>query len=209
MAHRHGGLRPQHRDLSHAQTMKTEELNAKQQNIVTVAAFTASGDLPKLSEALDEGLDTGLTISEIKEVLWQIYAYAGFPRSLNGIGTFMCVLETREKKGIKDPPGKESSPLPTNKSSVELGTENQTRLIGAPATGAYITFGPRDDRQSNLSPFIFIMQYISATREAAFLRTIEFSAQRIVCAIAPAGAVLSIVRHLPKFTASYFPKRNA
>ncbi len=132
--------------ISHAETMKTEELNAKQQNIVTIAAFTASGNLPKLSEALNEGLDAGLTVNKIKEILVQMYAYAGFPRSLNGIGTFMGVLEAREKKGIKDPSGKESSPLPTNKSSVELGTENQTRLIGSPATGAYIAFAPAIDQ---------------------------------------------------------------
>ncbi len=132
--------------IFHAQTMQTEGLNAKQQSIVTIAAFTASGDLPKLGEALNEGLDAGLTINEIKEVLVQMYAYAGFPRSLNGIGTFMSVLDAREKKGIKDAAGKESSPLPTNKSSVELGTENQTRLIGAPATGAYIAFAPAIDQ---------------------------------------------------------------
>jgi len=122
--------------------MSTQELNAKQQSIVTIASFTASGDLPKLSEALNEGLDAGLTITEIKEVLVQMYAYAGFPRSLNGIGTFMSVLEARTTKGIKDTPGKESSPLPTNKTSIELGTENQTKLIGAPAAGAYIAFAP-------------------------------------------------------------------
>ena len=126
--------------------MSTQELNAKQQSIVTIASFTASGDLPKLSEALNEGLDAGLTITEIKEVLVQMYAYAGFPRSLNGIGTFMSVLEARTTKGIKDTPGKESSPLPTNKSSIELGTENQTKLIGAPAAGAYIAFAPPIDQ---------------------------------------------------------------
>lgn len=132
--------------LSHAQTVMPERLNARQQSIVTIAAFTASGDLPKLSEALNEGLDAGLTINEIKEVLVQMYAYAGFPRSLNGIGTFMSILDAREKKGIKDSPGKESSPLPTNKSSVDLGTENQTKLIGTPATGAYIAFAPAIDQ---------------------------------------------------------------
>ncbi|KJS29540.1 MAG: hypothetical protein VR64_20520 [Desulfatitalea sp. BRH_c12] len=39
--------------------------------------------------ALNQGLDAGLTVNEIKEILVQLYAYAGFPRSLNAIGTFM------------------------------------------------------------------------------------------------------------------------
>jgi len=131
--------------ISKAQTMKNEGLNAKQENIVTIAAFTAKGDLDKLKAALNEGLDAGLTVNEIKEVLVQMYAYAGFPRSLNGIGTFMSVMEERQKKGIKDEPGREASPLPPNKSKLELGTEIQTRLIGSPASGAIYTFAPAID----------------------------------------------------------------
>lgn len=130
---------------SEAQTVTTGGLNAKQENIVTIAAFTANGDLQKLKSALNDGLDAGLTINEIKEILVQMYAYAGFPRSLNGINTFIGVLEERDKKGIKDVPGKEPSSIPASRSSIELGTEIQTRLIGAPATGKYITFAPAID----------------------------------------------------------------
>jgi hypothetical protein len=131
--------------ISEAQIMQNH-LNAKERAIVPIAAFTANGDLQKLKTALNEGLDAGLTINEIKEILVQLYAYAGFPRSLNGINTFIGVLEEREQKGIKDEPGKEPSPMPANKSSIELGTEIQTRLIGAPATGKYIGFAPAIDQ---------------------------------------------------------------
>lgn len=132
--------------ISEAQTMKKEGLNAKQESIVSIAAFTAKGDLQKLKTALNEGLDAGLTINEIKEILVQLYAYCGFPRSLNGISTFINVMEEREAKGIKDKLGNEPSPMPANKSSIELGTEVQTKLIGAPATGKYITFAPAIDQ---------------------------------------------------------------
>lgn len=133
--------------ISEAQKMDANEaLRAKQQRIVPIAAFTANGDLQKLKTALNEGLNAGLTINEIKEVLVQMYAYCGFPRSLNGINTFIGVLEEREQKGIKDELGKESSPMPANKSSIEIGTEIQTKLIGAPATGKYITFAPAIDQ---------------------------------------------------------------
>jgi 4-carboxymuconolactone decarboxylase len=131
--------------FSEAQTMTNGGLNTKQNKIVTIAAFTANGDLQKLKTAMNEGLDAGLTINEIKEILVQMYAYAGFPRSLNGINTFIGVLEEREQKGIKDVPGKEPSSMPANKNSIELGTEIQTRLIGAPAAGKYIAFAPAID----------------------------------------------------------------
>jgi 4-carboxymuconolactone decarboxylase len=78
--------------------MKNEKqgLNAREEKIVTVAAFTAKGDLPQLKNALNEGLDAGLSVKEIKKILVQMYAYAGFPRSLNGIHTCMGVMEERE-----------------------------------------------------------------------------------------------------------------
>src|SRR5512139_2120513 len=133
--------------MPEAQDMdKNQTLSAIQQSIIPIAAFTANGDMKKLKTALSEGLDAGLTINEIKEILVQMYAYCGFPRSLNGINTFMDVLEERKQKGIKDRPGREPSPMPANKSSIELGTEIQTRLIGAPATGKYITFAPAIDQ---------------------------------------------------------------
>jgi 4-carboxymuconolactone decarboxylase len=134
-------------NMSEAQSMKDENqvLTARQEKIVTIAAFTAKGDLPQLKDALNEGLDAGLTVNEIKEILGQMYAYCGFPRSLNGISTFMGVMEERQAKGLKDELGREPSPLPTDKSRIELGTEIQTRLIGAPATGGYINFAPAID----------------------------------------------------------------
>ncbi|EHI97627.1 Carboxymuconolactone decarboxylase [Clostridium sp. DL-VIII] len=128
-------------DKFKTQATNNQSLSIKQQSIVTIAAFTANGDLEKLKIALNEGLDAGLTVNEIKEILVQMYAYAGFPRSLNGINTFRIVMEEREQKGIKDEVGKEASPLPDNKNSIQLGTEIQTRLTGMPASGGN-TFVP-------------------------------------------------------------------
>ncbi|NTW36942.1 MAG: carboxymuconolactone decarboxylase family protein, partial [Syntrophobacteraceae bacterium] len=120
--------------LSEAQVMDANQgLSSKQQGMVTISAFTANGGVEKLKTALHEGLDSGLTVNEIKEILVQLYAYTGFPRSLNALGTFMGVMEERQKKGIKDELGKEPSPFPAGKSSVELGTEIQTRLVDPPA----------------------------------------------------------------------------
>lgn len=124
------------------EAQNTEALNRRQQAIVSIAAFTAKGDMKNLSAALNKGLDNGLTVNEIKEVLTHLYAYIGFPRSLNGINCFMSVLKDRTGKGIADETGKEASPLPDNKSSLELGTEVQTRLSGNPVTGGVIDFAP-------------------------------------------------------------------
>ena len=124
---------------------KQNTLSQREQSIIQIAAFTAGGEIDRLKPALNEGLDAGLTVNEIKEILVQMYAYAGFPRSLNGLGTFMGVIGERMEKGIKDEQGKEASPMPTDKSSIEFGTENQTKLIGVPVKGPLFDFAPAID----------------------------------------------------------------
>ena len=123
-------------------------LNATQRGIVLIAAFTANGDLDKLTVALGEGLDAGLTVNEIKEILVQMYAYAGFPRSLNGINTFISILDARKAKGIVDIEGNGASPLPANMDKNEYGAKVRARLAGQseiPPPGGYQLFVPIAD----------------------------------------------------------------
>lgn len=123
---------------------ETEALTARQRAIVPIAALTAIGDIDRLKPALEAGLDAGLTVNEIKEVLVQMYAYAGFPRSLNGLGAFLGVTDARKARGINDAEGPEASPLPADTSRRELGTEIQIRLFG-PVHGRLFDFAPAAD----------------------------------------------------------------
>lgn len=43
----------------------------------------------------------------------------------------MSVLQERETRGAHDEPG----PVPSGHALLELGTDNQTRLVGAPVSG--------------------------------------------------------------------------
>ena len=135
--------------ISEAQTMNTQMLSPKQKSIVTISAFTANGDLDRLKTALNEGLDAGLTVNEIKEILVQMYAYTGFPRSLNGIYTFMAVIDERQKKGIRDEMGKEASPLPADMNRDEYGARVRAKLGGSdviPPPSGYQLFVPTIDK---------------------------------------------------------------
>lgn len=128
----------------HSMNMST--LSEKQRGIVPIAAFTATGDMPRLDAALREGLDAGLSVGEIKEILVQMYAYAGFPRSLNGLSAFMAVLKDRRQHGITDEPGETAGPLPADTNRLELGTSVQIRLVGAPVQGPLFDFAPAIDQ---------------------------------------------------------------
>ena len=135
------------RNAQKGDTMKElQGLNPKQEAIIPIAAFTAAGELENLKTALQDGLEAGLTVNEIKEIQVHLYAYAGFPRALNGLSTFMAVLEARKAKGITDETGKDATPLPTDKSSLELGTEVQTHLVGQPVSGPLYDFAPAIDQ---------------------------------------------------------------
>ena len=99
---------------AHAEsTHSVSALSSKQQSIIPIAAFTAKGDTEKLKGALAEGLQNGMTVNEIKEVLVQMYAYTGFPRSLTGLNTFIAMLDERKAQGIEDEMGRDAPRCPT------------------------------------------------------------------------------------------------
>ena len=118
-------------------------LSARQQAIPLIAAAAASSNLPQLNAALNRGLDAGVTLSEAKEVLVQLYAYAGFPKSLNALTELMKVAEARNANGVTTTPGQPPTrEIPVGEALREVGTANQTRISGAPVTGPVMEFAP-------------------------------------------------------------------
>ncbi len=129
-------------------TELNSELNARQQSLVTISALTASGDQERLRIQLNSGLDAGLTINEIKEALVQLYAYCGFPRSLNAINTFKSVMEERDAKGIQDKQGKEIIIENDTSDKYEQGRKTLEKLTRTPQSKPAPGFGefaPRID----------------------------------------------------------------
>ncbi|HEY0656228.1 MAG TPA: carboxymuconolactone decarboxylase family protein [Chryseosolibacter sp.] len=139
--------------FTQAQTpSEAKPLTEKQKSITLISAFTAKGDLTKLKQALNTGLDAGLTINECKEVLVHLYAYCGFPRSISGLQTLMSTLDERKAKGIKDNVGRDATPV-TDSNKYETGWKNLAKLGGRSTDGpiekptsGYGAFSPEIDR---------------------------------------------------------------
>ncbi len=113
--------------------MNTLSFNHEQAAFMSaIACNEAKADYTALAEAINGGLDAGLTVSQIKEALSQLYAYTGFPRSLNALGTLQKVLEQRKSEGKTTDEGIEASSLPNNYDALAQGTEVQTKLSGQP-----------------------------------------------------------------------------
>ena len=118
------------------------ELTNRQQALVAIAANEARGNMEGLKQALNNGFDNGLTVSEAKEALSQLYAYTGFPRSLNALGALQQVIKEREAVGKQTEAGREADPLPKDYDALKQGTAVQTRLSGQPFN---YTFAPQTD----------------------------------------------------------------
>jgi len=111
-------------------TEESQSLDKRQAAMIPIAALTASGDVKTLNDALKVGLENGLTVNEIKEIFIHSYAYAGFPRALNGIMTFMDVAAERKAQGITDEVGREATPLPEDYNANSYGHQVRNALVG-------------------------------------------------------------------------------
>lgn len=121
-------------------------LNKKQEKVVTISAFTAKGELDKLETELNAGLDAGLTVNEIKEILVHTYAYCGFPRAIRGLQTLMTVIDQRKANGVNDNWGREASPITDTRDKYQRGKDilaelSGVKVEGRPQTG-YAAFSP-------------------------------------------------------------------
>lgn len=161
----------------YADTCKS--LNEREQAIVAIGAYTGHGDLEHLPKALAAGLDAGMTINEIKEVLVQAYAYCGFPRSLRAIQTLMKVTEERKAQGISDAVGREASPVESQGNKYDRGAAILETLSGANAAhpkSGYGAFAPAIDQFLKEHLFADIFERDLLTYRERELATVSFLA---------------------------------
>jgi quercetin dioxygenase-like cupin family protein/alkylhydroperoxidase/carboxymuconolactone decarboxylase family protein YurZ len=131
-------------------TIDAQTLTKRQQGLAACACLMAQGDLERLEPAVRMALDNGVTINELKEAFSQLYAYTGFPRSLNALGVLNKVLESSPSFGGSGEGGRWQEGKPWTrpaewdnaKAAYELGVKNQTQLSGRPFD---YDFCPQDD----------------------------------------------------------------
>ncbi|ACL17749.1 carboxymuconolactone decarboxylase family protein [Methanosphaerula palustris] len=99
-------------EYSFGEIYAREILDNRTKEQAVVAALTAMGTAaPQLKVHIHAALHVGCTPEEIREVIIQMNGYAGFPATLNAVGTLMEVLkETRQT---------------LSKESVHAGTEGR------------------------------------------------------------------------------------
>ncbi len=142
-------------------TVNSQTLTERQQGLAACACLMAQGDLERLEPAVRQALDKGVTINELKEAFSQLYAYTGFPRSLNALGVLGKVLENADPAWQQGKPWTRPAEWDDARKAYELGVKNQTQLSGRPFD---YTFCPQDDYylKSHLFGDIFAGDQLSA-----------------------------------------------
>lgn len=107
-------------------------LTARQYALAEIAALTASGEVNMLAPAINRALDDGMTVNEIKDEMVQLYAYCGFPRSLNALTALNTTIEKRRRQKLSVTEGRTATPLPAGTDMLQQGTATQTELVGTP-----------------------------------------------------------------------------
>ena len=123
-------------------TTYAQTLTERQKGLAACACLMAQGNMERLEPAVRSALDSGVTINELKEAFSQLYAYTGFPRSLNALGVLSKVLEEKNPAWQEGKPWTRPAEWDDAKAAYELGKNNQTQLSGRAFDYA---FCPQDD----------------------------------------------------------------
>ena len=142
-------------------TVNAQTLTERQKGLAACACLMAQGDLERLEPAVKMALDNGVTINELKEAFSQLYAYTGFPRSLNALGVLNKVLDNKQPSWQEGKPWKRPEIWDDAAKALKQGTEVQTKLSGRSFD---YNFCPQDDYylKSHLFGDIFASDQLSA-----------------------------------------------
>lgn len=83
-------------EFPYAEIYTREEVDLKTRELCTVAALTTLGTIPQLKDHINAALNVGNTPTEIVEIIMQMSAYCGFPKSINGVVAAKEVFTERD-----------------------------------------------------------------------------------------------------------------
>lgn len=103
----------------------SEEIDMKERELITVTILATLQTLPQLSAHVNGALNAGATPIEIREAIYQLAPFIGFPRTLNAVATMNEAFKARE---IKLP--LENIGIVTDETRYEEGFKIQNPIYG-------------------------------------------------------------------------------
>ncbi len=163
------------------------ELDIKTREMITVTSLAVQQTLPQLKAHINGALNAGATPVELREVIYQLAPFIGFPKTLNALGVLNEVFKER---GIK-------TPLPSTATIKEeeryaKGLEIQTPLYGDEIKQALS--GLPEDMGADAARFLTEVCFGDFyTREGLDIKTRELL---FVAALATTGNTATLKSHI-------------
>ena len=89
-------------EFGYGDIFSRESLSKTHRQIATIAALTALGNAqPQLKFHINAGLNIGLTVENVREIMLLMSVYAGFPSAINGTNILKEVVSERADKERK------------------------------------------------------------------------------------------------------------
>ena len=83
-------------EFGYADIYSRDNLDVKYRQIATISALTATGNAqPQLKFHIKAGLNVGLSQENIKEIMYLMTIYAGFPSAINGMSVLKEVISSK------------------------------------------------------------------------------------------------------------------
>jgi len=82
-------------EFPYSEIYTRSEVDLKTRELCTVAALTVLGTVPQLKDHIGGALNVGNSPTEIVEIILQMSAYCGFPKSINGLVAAKEVFKDR------------------------------------------------------------------------------------------------------------------
>lgn len=89
-------------EFPYAEIYTRPEVDLKTRELCTVAALTVLGTIPQLKDHINAALNVGNSPREVVEIIMQMSAYAGFPKSINGVVAAKEVFDERDLLPLRD-----------------------------------------------------------------------------------------------------------
>lgn len=102
-------------------------LDNKSKEVAAVASLIAQRAIPEMKVHFNGALNSGCTITEVKELVLHLSAYTGFPKTICAMNTLKEVLAERKAEGINDKQGEETI-TQDSLSRYEKGSKYLSRL---------------------------------------------------------------------------------
>lgn len=86
-------------EFPYSEIYTRKQVDLKTRELCTVAALTVLGTVPQLKDHINAALNVGNSPTEVVEIIMQMSAYCGFPKSINGLVAAKEVFAERDLTG--------------------------------------------------------------------------------------------------------------